>query len=901
MNALLIAEKPSLMREILNVYQNGNFADDIEFMSFAGHTMSLCEPGDYKPEWGAKQWTWDMLPMVPNVWKSKVSADKKKMYNDIRNKILSNNYDYIINACDPDREGQAIFQYVYDYMELTEKIKLPPIKRFWTNDLTESAITNALNNLRYAGDGKLPNLDNLTKASMLRGKFDWLVGMNVTVAASLQMHTTAKTGRVKTPTLAMVVQRELEIRNFKPETTFELEASYKSSLGNFPGVLFDDDGNVRFKTEKDADDILKALGKTAIVEDISKTTSKTAAPTLYKLSDLQIDASKILGFGADKTLELAQSLYEKKYLSYPRTDNRCISSALAKEFPKLLNSVASHPELSSYANAAIGDVTLLQKVAKDKKYVDDAKLAQSGHYAIVPTVVTPNYTTLTQAEKDLLTLVYKRFLSIFLPPLVEDKTVVITNNNGYKFKTNGKVLKDRGYTILYNTNFNDVNLPNLKKGDVLDVDKFEMKAKTTTPPPRYSDGTLVNAMDNPVKFLTDESLKSIMKEKHGIGTEATRAGIIKELVTNGYIEKKGKGKVEYIYATDKGISIIENLKNINITSVDLTGIWEEKLSQIEQGNLDEKEFEKDMIAYVLKTIDDIKNSSMTTVYSNSLPSIGICPKCGKSVLEGKNSYFCSGFSKENPTNSCDFILGKTILGAKITATEVKKMLTGKPSKEFKFKKQNGDTWSSPLSFSNTGELVFGTNKTNKGENEMSELNVVCPECGGKIIERDKGFFCENSGQNGTCKVAIWKESNGATYTAADAETLLSGGTVEKTNTWRSGKTSTNRMEFKDGRVSAIFDETPRTPAARNVLSCRCPKCGGDVTETPKAFSCSTDGCDVVIWKTSFTGATYSQSDAETLLSGGTVKKTNTWKSGKTSENDMKYDVDKNQVSAIFNS
>ena len=181
---------------------------------------------------------------------------------------------------------------------------------------------------------------------------------------------------------------------------------------------------------------------------------------------------------------------------------------------------------------------------------------------------------------------------------------------------------------------------------------------------------------------------------------------------------------------------------------------------------------------------------------------------------------------------------------------------------------------------------------------MSELNCVCPECGGKIIEREKGFFCENSGTNGDCKTAVWKESNGATYTAEDVEILLTGGTVEKTNTWRSGKTSTNKMKFENGRVTAIFDETPRQSAG-TPLKCTCPKCGGQVVERDKGFFCTTDGCGVAIWKSSFTGATYTAEDAETLLTGGTVKKTNTWKSGKTSENDMQFDVNANRVSAIF--
>lgn len=895
MRALLLAEKPSLMREIQTVYNKGNFPDSIDFMAFAGHTMGLSEPGEYNASWGEKKWKWDDLPMIPTIWKTRVSSDKTTLYNNIRNKIMSGHYDYIINACDPDREGQAIFQYVYDYIELTEKVKLPSIKRFWTNDLTETAITNALNNLRYSGDGKLPNLDTLTKASMLRGRFDWLVGMNVTRAASLQMHSTVHTGRVKTPTLAIVVQRELEIQNFKPETTYELEATYDSNNIKFPGTLVDENGNVRFKQPGDADEIKSKLGNKATVEKVEKVAAKTMPPILYKLSGLQIDASKMLGFGADKTLDLVQSLYEKKIVSYPRTDNTCISSALAKEFPKLLASVSTIPELTGYATTAINDTAKQQKVAKDKKYVDDAKLAQSGHYAIVPTVMKPNLNSLTSDELEVLKLIYKRFLSIFMDPLEEEKTTVMTDNNGYKFKSNGKVLVAKGYTVLYNTNFSDTQLPPLKKGDIVDVVSFDMRAKTTTPPQRYSDGTLINVMDNPVKFLTDDSLKSIMKEKHGIGTEATRAGIIKELVNNGYISKQGKGKVEYIYATSKGISVIENLKDIDITSVDLTGIWEEKLSDVEQGKLDEQTFTKEMQDYVIKTINDIRNRNMNTIYSSNLPIVGKCPKCGKDVLEGQKSYFCSGYSKENPANSCDFIINKQLLGAKIPITEIKKMLAGKPSKEFNFTKANGDKFKSPLSISNTGSLVFGKNNNSnqKGEKAMSELRNVCPECGSKVVEREKGFFCDNK----DCNFAIWKESNGATYTAEDAETLIAGGEVEKFNTWRSGKTSTNRMHLENGKVTAIFESRPAATA--NMLNVKCPKCGGDIVERDKGFFCTTEGCDVAIWKNSFTGAVYTAEDAETLLSGGTVKKTNTWKSGKTSDNDMFYDKDSNRVSAKF--
>lgn len=789
--ALLIAEKPSLMREIQSVYNKINHPDTIEFMAFAGHTMSLCEPNEYCSEWAA-QWDWSQLPMIPDVWRTKVSADKKTLYNSIRNKLDSGNYDYIINACDPDREGQAIFQYVYDHL----KCRLP-IKRFWTNDLTEGAIEKSLNNLRYSGDGLKPNLDNLTMASMLRGRFDWLVGMNMTRAATLKMRSTVRTGRVKTPTLAIIVKRELEIRNFKPVTTFELVSNYKEG---FAGVLFDEEGNVSFTTKDGADKIIKALGNQATVESVTKTTAKTAPPALYKLSDLQIDTSKMFGYGADKTLELVQSLYEKKFLSYPRTDNRCISSALAKDFNKLLASVACVPELEAYAKQAISDKTLLAKVAKDKKYVDDAKLAESGHYAIVPTTVKPNLNSLSTEEKNVLITVYKRFLSIFLPPLVEEKTVIVTNNNDYKFKTNGKVLVDKGFMILYNNQFNDTNLPAMKKGQKVNVKNFEMKEKTSTPPQRYSDGTLINVMDNPIKFLDDESLKAIMKEKHGIGTEATRAGIISELVKNGYIEKKGKGKVEYIYATDTGISIIQNLSGMDITSVDMTGIWEEKLQKIELGTMSAKDFEREMIAFVSKSISDIKSANMGQVFSSDkFPVVGHCPKCGGAVHEGKNSYFCANYKK-----TCDFAVSNKILNTKISATEIKKVLAGKKSKEYEFKKNDGKTFKAALALdqNNNVGFAFGDKPAAKSEAKPA-TDMICPICGKPIKDTGKYYLCTD--YKNPCTFLIGHEFNGATITADDLKKLLAGETLTKEFTWKSGKKSTNKLILENNRLKVIFD------------------------------------------------------------------------------------------------
>ena len=337
--ALLMAEKPSLMRDILAVYNTMSMSDTIDFVAFAGHTMTLAEPKDYKTEWGERKWHWGMLPIVPDNFKCKVSQGKEKLFNDLKYKLSTGHYDYVINACDPDREGQAIFQYFIDYVGC----KLP-VKRFWTNDLTEVSIKNTLLNLR--DNNERISLKNLTTASKLRGQFDWLVGMNLTVASSLQMKNTAKVGRVKTPTLKIIVDSELEIMNFKPTTSYELEGNF----GLYNGTYFDEEGIVDFVKKEDAEKIIKDLKKDSIVENVKKKTELSYAPQLYSLSSLQTDASRLFGYTAEETKSLVQSLYEKKILSYPRTDNPYISSQLAKKFPTMLKAIADVDGIGTYVN-----------------------------------------------------------------------------------------------------------------------------------------------------------------------------------------------------------------------------------------------------------------------------------------------------------------------------------------------------------------------------------------------------------------------------------------------------------------------------------------------------------------------------------------------------------------------
>lgn len=774
MRALLIAEKPSLMREIKNVYNNITLPDTITFMSFAGHVVGLKNPRDYGIvdgiDWSEKIWNENMIPMIPNKFLYKVSSDKTSMFRDLKKEANSGNYDYIINACDPDREGNHIFQLFYDQAGC----KLP-VKRFWTNDLSFGSIENSLRNLRTENDGLKPDLKHLTEAAILRSWSDWLFGMNFTIGVTLKMHKTVKIGRVKTATHMMLAQREEEIQNFVPKTTYELESLYKEG---FSGVLFDEDGNVRFEKKSDADDILSKLGNTATVTSVETKKEKTNAPQLYKLSDLQTDGSKVFGYNADKVLAVAQSLYEKKVLSYPRTDCRYLGKEQTKTFNTLLASVGTLPELSNY----VSSVTKadMDSVAKNKRYVNDAELAKSGHYALSPTTVKPDWNKLSVEEKNILTLVYKRFLSIFLPPMVCNKTTVVTTNNNYTFKTTGKVVQEKGYTEIYGTNAVDSQLPPLKKGDIVNVEKFELKDKTTIPPQRYTQGTLIAAMENPAKFLEDESLKDVIKEKQGIGTPATRSDIIKSLLNDNYVEeRKGRGKAGLLYVTDLGMSIYHNLKGESFASVDMTGIWEEKLSNVAEGKMKFEDYNTEVRKYVKDTVDHIKNMNIAGSYKSSTVKevIGTCPICGSDFVEGKNNYYCV-------EETCDFGIAKKILGASIAKTEVKKLIKGKETKEFSFTKKDGTTFKSTLSMDN-GKLLFGKKKT------ASE--IICPECGKNIIDTGKYYICED--YKNPCTFCLSHELSGAKFTLNDIEKMLEDTEVEKEFTWKSGKTSKNKVKI----------------------------------------------------------------------------------------------------------
>lgn len=669
---LLIAEKPSLMRELKSVYDNhkSEINYTIDFIALAGHVCMYGKPNDYE-QWN-KKWTEleAYLPMIPEKWKINVIPSKKEVFNGIKKKIEENNYNGLICATDADREGNLIF-YLLE-TKLNKKIKT---YRFWVNDLTDQAILKSFNSMVDLHKDTFQQ--NLTYASILRSRFDWLIGMNVSVSASLKSGMLMKVGRVKTPTLKLVYDNSKAIDEFVPKTTYGVVCKYKEG---FKGYLVEDKTEVSFENKEEAEDIIAKLNNTAVIKSIEKKIVKTNAPALFKLSDLQVYANKTNGYSAEKTLELVQSLYEKKIVSYPRCDCRVVSTESTKEFPKMLKVAALFPKFEKMANSV--NSKDIATVAKTKKYVDDDEVNKSSHTALVPTGIIPDLSSLSEDEKNVLEIICQRFLSIFLPPLTEEKTTLLAENNGYMFKSNGKAVLDKGYTVLFEKSTEDNLLPSdLKTEQKLSVLEITPNEKVSTPPARLTQGDLVSIMENINRLIEDKELKEIMKEAKGIGTPSTRGSIISSLIKDGYIDVKKAKKVEQLYISEKGKQYIENIKDFDVVSPELTAEWEGKLKDVEHGQMNSKEFSDEMINFINSTIKKIKETQMNKVVNGKSSEvrtvIGKCPRCGCDIVETDKAFSCSGWKNEPP---CKFAIWKNnkFLAAskkKLTATKVKKLLS----------------------------------------------------------------------------------------------------------------------------------------------------------------------------------------------------------------------------------
>ena len=500
-----------------------------------------------------------------------------------------------------------------------------PLKRLWISSQTQKAILDGFNNLKPGKD-----YENLYKAAVCRAEADWLVGLNVTRALTCKYNAQLSAGRVQSPTIAMIVQREEEIKNFKPKTYYTIDAKTK----NFSLSWINKDNNSRIFDEEFANKIVdKVKNSKGQIVNINEANKKKFAPALYDLTELQRDANKIFGFSAKQTLNIMQRLYENyKILTYPRTDSRYITADIVPTIPDRLKAVS----IGEYRSVA--EELLRGKINGHKGFVDNSKV--SDHHAIIPTEERANLALLSSDERRIYDLVVKRFLSVMLPPFEFVQTTIEVSAEGEKFIAKGKVIKAKGWKKLYDKldddngedDIKEQMLPKVSKGESVIIENVNLKNSQTKPPARFTEATLLSAMENPHKYISvDKEAAKTLGETGGLGTVATRADIIEKLFNSFVIEKKGKD----IIPTSKGKQLIDLVPK-DLKSPLLTARWESQLDEIAKGKRDSNSFIKEMKNYSVALVEDVKCANSKFVHDNKTGKK--CPNCGKYLLEvkGKN-------------------------------------------------------------------------------------------------------------------------------------------------------------------------------------------------------------------------------------------------------------------------
>ena len=652
---LVIAEKPSVARDIAKVLKanqkgDGCLIGEKYVVSWAvGHLVTLAEPEEYDENY--KKWNFSTLPILPEEMKLKAIKQTRDQLKVLHKWMHSREIDSLICATDSGREGELIFRYIY---EITKCIK--PFERLWISSMTEEAIKEGFATLK---DGK--EYDLLYTSAKCRSEADWLVGMNATRAYTLRYHALLSIGRVQTPTLAIIVDRQKEIDAFVAEDYFEVQADF----GGYTGIWIDKEEHTRIEKEETAKEIVaKVNGKNAIITKVEKEEKKMPPPLLYDLTELQRDCNKKFGFSAKKTLDIAQNLYEKrKMITYPRTDSRYLSDDMKG---KVRNTIRRLHELGEYAPYA---QPLTENISFTKRIIDNTKVTD--HHAIIPTDGKLRVDSLTEEERKVFSLVAARFLAVFYPYYRYETTKVYAEAEEERFLSKGTVVLEEGWQAVEKAltpaaaakkkkkDEEEQKLPALKEGEQRKIEKATVQKKKTKPPTPYTESSLLSAMENAGRFVEDEALKEQMKDS-GLGTPATRAAIIERLLTVGYIVRKGKTLIP----TEKGRKLIEVVPN-EMRSPQTTGKWEKGLSSIAKGNMTEERFMASIRRYVQFLIQDAASGRRADVVfpeeqirgkRRKANAFGKCPICGRDILENTKSFYCAGWK-----NGCKFSLWKDSL------------------------------------------------------------------------------------------------------------------------------------------------------------------------------------------------------------------------------------------------
>ena len=632
MKRLVIAEKPSVGMSIACVLgakdrKDGYIEGRDYIVSWGfGHLAELANADTYDEKYA--KWRYDDLPIVPANWKYKIPRDKYSQFETLKKLMNRADVSDVINACDAGREGELIFRNIY---KMTGCKK--PIYRLWISSMEDNAIEQGFRDLK---DGK--EYDNLFAAARCREWADWLVGINATRLFSILYHRTLNVGRVVSPTLALLVQREAEIGAFKPEPFYTAELDF----GSFTAT------SEKFKKKSEADAVIPKAGEPVVVKSVTSKEKTEKAPALYDLTTLQRDANRQLGYTAQQTLDYVQSLYEKKLCTYPRTDSRYLTDDMADG----VNAVVACSV--GICDEAAPPEVLSRQICNSKKVSD--------HHAIIPTLVAgeTDINTLPAGEREIIKLIAKQVLRAVCDSFRYRETVAVISCGDHTFTAKGKIVENTGWKIYNEKEQTDKVLPELADGDELKVANAEIKEGTTKPPSHFTEDSLLSAMEVAgAKDMPDDA------ERKGLGTPATRAGIIEKLIATGFVERKKAKKTVSLVPAHTGVSLITVLPE-QLQSPLLTAEWEHKLKMVEHGELDADAFMAEisrMVSDLVKTYSVIKGAEV--LFPSGRDVIGKCPRCGGDVTESKKGFFCE-------SNDCRFGLwrdNKFLTGKKITLTK----------------------------------------------------------------------------------------------------------------------------------------------------------------------------------------------------------------------------------------
>lgn len=847
--ALIIAEKPSVANDIAKAlgkfHKHQDYFENDEYLisSAVGHLLELIPPAGVEAARG--KWTFKCLPVIPPHFDLQPIEKNEGRLKVLKKLIKREDVSRLINACDAGREGELIFRNIVRFTKAKQ-----PIQRLWLQSMTPAAIREGFTALRPDEE-----LQPLADAATSRSEADWLVGINGTRAmtafnSKLGGFFKTPVGRVQTPTLAILVEREKKIREFVPRDYWEVFATFHATAGQYVGRWFDEkfarSEDEQLKPERIWDraeaEALKAQcqGQPGTVTEESKPTT-SLAPLLYDLTSLQRDANARFGFSAKTTLGLAQALYEKhKVLTYPRTDSRALPEdylATVRHTLTMLNDVTGY---STFAEQILASGW----VRPNKRIFNNAKI--SDHFAIIPTTQAPK--SLTEPEHKLYDLVTKRFLAIFYPAAEFLETNRITRVAGQPFKSSGKVLVKPGWLTVYGKEAQSPDdapqLVPVKPGERVQTHHIEVKQNVTKPPPRYSEATLLSAMEGAGKLVDDDELREAMSER-GLGTPATRAAIIEGLILEGYVHRSGRE----LQATAKAFSLMELLNGLGIqelTKPELTGEWEFQLRQMQRRQLSRPQFMRGIEEMTRRIVDRAKTYEQDTIPGDFGTLNVPCPKCGGEIREKYKQFQCV---------KCDFAIWKTLCNRMFEPTEVERLITDKKIGPLQgFRSKQGFPFAAVLKLNGEYKVEFDFgNEPKAGETgapvDFSGQTPLgkCPRCGAGVFDAGMNYVCEKqAGPEKTCDFRTGKIILQQEIAPEQIRKLLAEGKTDLLKNFVSKKTNRKfeaYLVLKDGKTA--FEFPPRTkktrtkstaPAPRVDLSGKpeigkCPRCGGRVLDT----------------------------------------------------------------------